>query len=96
LYDRELGLTYNEEGHPLYNTQHYKEAGERYATALKYLPDDAVINSNLALTYEAMIEIDHKPEDVEQARKFLEIALRLNPDKEDYKQRLEKLRGKPN
>jgi tetratricopeptide (TPR) repeat protein len=92
LYDREMGLTYNEEGHPFYNEQRYAEAGERYLAALKHLPEDDVINSNLALTYEARLEGDDRQGSIEQAIKYMEIALRLNPDKEDYQQRLENLR----
>lgn len=91
IYHVELAKVLNEQGNEHFVKADYKKAIEKYKEAIEHNPNDAVIQSNLALGWEQLREPGKRLAETESAILPLRAALKLDPKNNDYADRLKKL-----
>jgi tetratricopeptide (TPR) repeat protein len=85
---RTVGLALNQEGNEHYERGDFHQAGLRYGAAAGFLPDDAVIHSNLALALTQPAELATGIEALDRAAAALRRACELDPGTAEYASRL--------
>jgi tetratricopeptide (TPR) repeat protein len=88
-YLRAKGRAYNEEANVYYSAGDNSKAIEGYKSALEYLPDDAVVHSNLARAWKNVTKPGERLAALDHAISALEKASELEPEDTQYSRDLD-------